>query len=212
MSVEQRYRWIYKPLVAAACLAPLAWLTARAAAVGDLSLGPDPSRELLHSLGRTALNLLWVTLVVSPARQWLRAPQLLRLRRMLGLFAFGYAALHFLVYAALELELDPGRLGSELAKRPYILIGSLALLGMLPLALTSTSAMMRRLGRQWQRLHRLVYAVAVLALWHFWWQTRAALREPLLYALILAVLLGWRLWQRARVTSKSAPARVPERT
>lgn len=212
MSVEQRYRWIYKPLVAAACLAPLAWLTARAAAVGDLSLGPDPSRELLHSLGRTALNLLWVTLLVSPARQWLRAPQLLRLRRMLGLFAFAYAVLHFLVYAVLELELDPGRLGSELAKRPYILIGSLALLGMLPLTLTSTSAMMRRLGRQWQRLHRLVYAVAVLALWHFWWQTRADLREPLLYALILTVLLGWRLWQSARVTSKSAPARVPERT
>jgi sulfoxide reductase heme-binding subunit YedZ len=212
VTVEQRYRWIYKPLVAAACLAPFVWLIARAATVGGLSLGPDPSRELLHALGTTALNLLWLTLLVSPARQWLRAPQLLRLRRMLGLFAFGYAALHFTVYAVLELELDTGRLATELVKRPYILIGSLGLLGMLPMAITSTSAMMRRLGRQWQRLHRLVYVVAVLVLWHFWWQTRANLREPLLYALLLAVLLGWRLWQRIRPTSKSAPARVPGRT
>jgi sulfoxide reductase heme-binding subunit YedZ len=212
VTVEQRYRWIYKPLVALACLAPLAWLTARAAEVGGLSLGADPARELLHALGTTALNLLWLTLLVSPARQWLRAPQLLRLRRILGLFAFSYAAMHFVVYLALDLELDLGRLGADLAKRPYILIGSLALLGMLPLAITSTQGMMRRLGRHWQRLHRLVYAVALLALWHFWWQTRADLREPLLYALALAALLGWRFRRRTRVTSKSAPATAPERT
>ncbi len=200
MRVEQRYRLIYKPLVACACLAPLLWQTLRAAGVAGLSLGADPERELLHALGSTALNLLWITLLVSPARQWWRAPQLLRLRRMLGLFAFGYAVLHFAVYLALDLELDPGRLASDLAKRPYILIGSLALLGMLPLALTSTQQMMRRLGRDWQRLHRLVYAVALLALWHFWWQTRADFREPLLYALGLAVLLGWRLWRRRTLT------------
>jgi sulfoxide reductase heme-binding subunit YedZ len=212
VNVEQRYRWVYKPIVAIGCAAPLAWLTARAMGLAGLSLGADPARELLHALGTTALNLLWLTLLVSPARQWLRAPQLLRLRRMLGLFAFTYAALHFTVYLVLDLELDLARLGADLAKRPYILIGSLALLGLLPLAVTSTQSMMRRLGRHWQRLHRLVYAVALLALWHFWWQTRADFREPMLYALGLAVLLGWRLWRRGGITSRSAPARAPERT
>lgn len=212
MHIEWRYRWVYKPLVALAGCAPLAWLSARAAGLAGLTLGADPARELLHALGTTALNTLWLTLLVSPASQWLRAPQLVRLRRMIGLYAFAYASLHFMVYLALDLELDLRRLGTDLARRPYILVGSIALLGMMPLAVTSTHSMMRRLGRRWQRLHRLVYVVALLALWHLWWQTRADIREPLLYTIVLALLLGWRVWRSGILTSRFAPARARGRT
>ncbi len=213
MNTDQRYRRVYQPLLIAAALAPLGLLLARGFGLGVLTLGPDPTRELLHVLGKTAINLLWLTLLVSPLRELLRAPQLLRLRRTLGLFAFGYALLHFLVYLLLDLGLDARQLAIDLAKRPYILVGTVALLVLLPLAVTSTQAMMRRLGRRWQTLHRLVYVAALLAVWHYAWQVKADLSEPLWYAGGLSLLLGWRVWRaRRRVTSTSAPATVPGRT
>lgn len=212
MTVEQRYRWVYKPLVWLACLAPLLIILAAAAGVPGVSLTADPVRETVHRLGRTALNLLLITLCVTPLRHLLRRPQLLRLRRLLGLFAFSYALLHFAAFAALDLRLDLGRIGTELVKRPYILVGFTALLALLPLAVTSTQRMMLRLGRRWAKLHRLVYPVAVLAVWHFWWQVKADITEPLLYSAALALLLGYRVAQRRRATSMSVPATVPGKT
>ncbi len=213
MNLEQRYRLLYKPLVFTACLVPLAWMVCGAFGWLGQSLGADPVKQLEHSCGKTALNLLLITLLVSPLRQLSGWTHLLRLRRMLGLFAFCYVVLHFTVYVVLDLELNFRTLLADIAKRPYITIGFAALLLLIPLAVTSTNRMMRRLGRRWQKLHRLIYVIAILGVWHFYWQVKRDVREPLIYAAILAVLLGYRYWHaRRRVTSTSAPARAPERS
>jgi len=205
MTLTQRYRFIYKPLVFTACLLPLAWLACGAFGWLGASLGADPVKELEHECGKTALNLLLLTLAVTPVRELTGQPQLLRLRRMLGLFVFFYVLLHFTIYLVLDLELNFATLGTDIAKRPYITIGFTALLLLIPLAVTSTNAMMRRLGRRWQRLHRLVYVIAVLGVWHFYWQVKRDVREPLIYAGILGVLLGYRV-VRARMRRRNAAA------
>ena len=207
MTLTQRYRLIYKPLVFTACLLPLAWLACGAFGWFGLSLGADPVKELEHECGKTALNLLLLTLAVTPVRELTGQPQLLRLRRMLGLFAFFYVVLHFTIYLVLDLELNFATLGADIAKRPYITIGFSALLLLIPLAATSTNGMMRRLGRRWQTLHRLVYLIAVLGVWHFYWQVKRDVREPLLYAGMLAILLGYRVVRaRARRRAAAAPS------
>jgi methionine sulfoxide reductase heme-binding subunit len=210
MTLAQRYRFIYKPLVFTACLLPLMWLTCGAFGWLGASLGPDPVKELEHECGKTALNLLLLTLAVTPVRQLTGQPQLVRLRRMLGLFAFFYVLLHFTIYLVLDLELNFGTLGADIAKRPYITIGFTALLMLIPLAVTSTNGMMRRLGRRWQSLHRLVYVIAILGVWHFYWQVKRDIREPLIYAGILAVLLGYRAL-RARLRRREASTPVVRR-
>jgi len=197
LNVAQRYRFIYKPLVFVAALVPLAWLILGAFGLFGFSLGADPVKKLEHECGKTALNFLMLTLAVSPVRQLAGLPNLIRLRRMLGLFAFFYAVVHFTIYLVLDLELNFAVLGADIVKRPYITIGFAALLLMLPLALTSTNGMMRRLGGNWQRLHRLVYVIAALGVWHFYWQVKRDVREPLVYVCVLAALLGYR-WLRAR--------------
>lgn len=225
MNVEQRYRLLYKPVVFIASLLPLAWMICGAFGWLGQTLGPDPVKRLEHFCGQTALNFLMVTLVVSPLRELARLPNLLRLRRMLGLFAFFYVLLHFTIYVVLDQELSFHSVIADIAKRPYITIGFAALLMLIPLAVTSTNRMMRRLGRRWQKLHRLIYVIAVLGVWHYYWQVKRDVREPLLYAVILAVLLGYRYfrWRRQRarasevrarerqVTSTSAPATAQER-
>jgi len=205
MTLAQRYRFIYKPLVFVACLVPLLWLSSGAFGWFGLSLGADPVKELEHEAGKTALNLLLLTLAVTPVREITSQPQLLRLRRMLGLFAFFYVVLHFTIYVVLDLELNFRTLGADIAKRPYITIGFTALLLLIPLAVTSTNGMMRRLGRRWVSLHRLIYVVAVLGVWHFYWQVKRDIREPLLYAGMLAILLGYRV-VRAYARRRRAPA------
>jgi sulfoxide reductase heme-binding subunit YedZ len=122
---------------------------------------------------------------------------------MLGLFAFFYVLMHFLTWLILDQHLDWPQLLPEIAKRPYITLGFLGLLLLIPLAVTSTNAMMRRLGRRWQKLHRLIYVIAVLGVWHFYWQVKKDVREPLVYCAIVAVLLGWRVW-KTRVKAKPA--------
>ena len=215
MNVEQRYRFVYKPLVLAASLIPLAWLVCAGFGLFGLSLGPDPIKFTLHWIGKTALNFLMITLMVTPVRQLAGLTHLPRIRRMLGLFAFFYALLHFTIYLVLDQELDFGDVIADIAKRPYITIGFTALLILTPLAITSTNKMMRRLGRRWQTLHRWVYAATILGVWHYYWQVKKDVREPLIYAGILAVLLGYRWFKRRRkqpATSTSGSATAPGRT
>lgn len=229
MNVGQRFRCFWKPLVFAAALAPVLLLLAGAFGVAGRRLGADPVEALLLTCGKTALNLLCLTLAVSPVARIARRPQLLRLRRMLGLFAFFYVVLHFAIYLVLDRSLDAAMIVEDIARRPYITIGFAALLMLVPLAATSTQRMMRRLGRRWQQLHRLVYPVAILAAWHFWWQVKRDVTEPAIYAAIVAALLGWRVWRAAQrrrgavartattaaapiVTSTYGPATAPERT
>jgi len=206
LTVTQRYRYVYKPLVFVAGLAPLVWLACGAFGWFGASLGADPVKKLEHECGKTALNFLLITLAVTPVRNLLGLPQLLRLRRMLGLFAFFYAVTHFTVYLVLDLELNWSMLGADIAKRPYITIGFTALLLLVPLAATSTNGMMRRLGRRWTSLHRLVYVIAILGVWHFYWQVKRDVREPLLYAGILALLLLYRV---VRARAARSATRVP---
>jgi methionine sulfoxide reductase heme-binding subunit len=218
LTVEQRYRLIFKPLVFAASLGPFAWLLCGACGWLDISLGADPVKKLEHECGQWALNFLLITLAVTPLRGLASLPHLTslthlaRLRRMLGLFAFFYAVLHFTVYLALDLEFNFRTLFADIAKRPYITIGFAALVLLIPLAVTSTNRMMRRLGRRWQKLHRLIYVIAVLGVWHYYWQVKRDVREPLIYAGILALLLAYR-WARARrkaaMTQRAAAMGAP---
>ena len=203
MSPDQAIRWLLKPAIFVACLLPLARLVAGAFGLAGVSLGANPVETILETCGKWTLNLLLITLCVTPLRELTRVNALIRARRMLGLFAFTYAALHFTTYLVLDLRLDFDNLAGDIAKRPYITIGFTALLLLIPLAVTSTNRMMRKLGRRWQKLHRLVYVVAILGVWHYYWQVKADVREPLIYAAILAVLLGYRAWKSARRTRSS---------
>ena len=183
-----------KALVWAACLAPLAWIVARGFEIGQLNLGPNAVEEVLHTMGKTCLNILLITLAVTPVRQMTGLNALIRFRRLLGLFSFFYLVLHFLTYALLDLRLAWSTIGTDIAERPYITLGMAALVLMIPLAATSTQAMQRRLRRNWARLHKSIYAIAILGVVHFQWQTKGDREiEPWVYIGILTVLLGYRL-------------------
>lgn len=203
MNADALTRRIAKPLLFALCLLPLAWLAAGILQWPGADLGANPVEKVQDTLGIWGLRLLLLTLAVTPLREMLHAPRLLAFRRMLGLFAFGYVALHFLWYLFVDQALDWRQLLADVAKRPYITLGFTALLLLVPLAWTSTNRAMRRMGRRWQKLHRLVYAVVILACVHFWWQVKADIREPLVYAAIAALLLGWRVqrYRRRRIAA-----------
>jgi sulfoxide reductase heme-binding subunit YedZ len=183
-----------KPLVFLLCLLPLALLGWRIAAG---RLGANPVEAVLHFTGAWGLRLLLVTLAVTPLRRLTGRGWLLRFRRMLGLFAFFYVVLHVAVYLVLDRGLAWEEIVTDLAKRPYIMVGFAAFVLLVPLAVTSTRGWVRRLGRRWQLLHRSVYLIAVLGVLHFLWLVKADLREPLIYAAVLAVLLAARVpWPR----------------
>jgi sulfoxide reductase heme-binding subunit YedZ len=174
-------------------LLPLAWLVWR---TFTDQLGANPAETLIRATGDWALRGLCLTLAVTPLRVQLGWPELLRFRRLLGLLTFGYASLHLVCYAWFDMGLDWADIARDIPKRPFVLVGSLALLLMTLMALTSWNGAIRRLGaRRWQALHRSVYAVAVLAILHFWWMRAGKnnFNEVWVYALILAALLGWRL-------------------
>lgn len=187
-------RWVVlgKVVVWALCLAPLALLVLRAFGLAGFAFGANPVEEVLNACGKTGLNLLLLTLCVTPLRRATNLNRLVSFRRLLGLFAFFYLVLHFLTYALLDLGLAWETLLVDIAERPYITVGFTAIVLLVPLAVTSTNGFQRRLGRNWVRLHKLVYPVAVLAVVHYWWQAKADIREPALYALALALLLGLR--------------------
>jgi methionine sulfoxide reductase heme-binding subunit len=187
-----------KTLVHALALTPLAilgWQFWDVYTSNSDALGADPVAEIEHRLGLWALRFLMLTLAVTPLRQLTGQPVLVQFRRMLGLYTFAYACLHFSAYLVLDLRGYWTQIFDDIAKRPYITVGFTAWLLLLPLAITSTKGWIKRLGRNWVRLHKLVYAVGVLAVLHFWWLVKSDIREPLLYAAILAALLGWRGWK-----------------
>ena len=203
---------IVKALLFVACLIPLASLFSRAFEFGGADLGTNPIEEVQDTLGQWGLRLLLVTLAVTPLRDWFNAPWLISLRRMLGLYAFFYVLLHFLTWFILDQNMYWSGIVKDIAERPFITIGFSALLLLTPLAITSTNGMMRRLGRRWKTLHRLIYPIVLLGVWHYYWQVKADVREPLVYLSIALTLLGWRVWKRRgrRVTAKNAENAKPE--
>jgi len=185
-----------KALLFLLCLVPAGKLALELFEVAGLSLGANPVEELIHRFGIWGLNFLLITLAVTPLRFLTGRNWLIRFRRMLGLFAFFYVLMHFLTYAGLDQRFDLAVIFEDIAERPFITIGFIAFLLLIPLAVTSTNRMMKRLGRRWQKLHRLVYVIAVLGVWHFYWQVKLDTLEPVIYAAILAALLGYRIWRR----------------
>ena len=215
MTRNQQIRWLVKPAVFLASVAPSAWL-AWAALNGRLSA--NPLADLTNETGLWALRFLCLTLMVTPARRLTGWNDAIRFRRMLGLFAFFYGSLHLLTYVVADrlagLDFQEGivawttarglaiAIGSDVLKRPFITIGFTGWLCMVPLAITSTAGMIRRLGgRRWQALHRLTYAAASAGVLHYWWLVKADVSRPQIYALIVGCLLAFRLWLWARPAS-----------
>lgn len=199
------WRWVgLKALAHALALLPLAGLVR---GVVEDSLGADPVAALTHATGEWALRLLLLGLALTPLRRFTGQAWPIRFRRLVGLYAFFYACLHLAVFLVLDLGGYWTQIFEDIVKRPYITVGFAAWLLLVPLALTSTRGWIKRLGRRWAQLHRAVYAVGVLAVLHFLWLVKSDLREPLVYAAILAVLLGLRLWWRLRRPGAQAPAR-----
>lgn len=197
-----------KPFVFALCLLPLAWL---AWDTVHGQLGTDPVARLEHRSGDWALRLLLATLAITPLRMLTKWTWLTRYRRMLGLFAFFYASTHLAIYLAVDLGGFWSQILGEIVKKPYITVGFTAWLLMVPLALTSTRGMMRRLGGNWQRLHRLVYVVGACGVLHFMWLVKSgntiAVREPLVYlAILLLLALRVPAWIRRRRAIVAAQA------
>lgn len=193
-------RWLMspatKPVLFVLALLPLAWLVV--GALGD-GLGPNPAEALIRGTGDWTLRFLCLTLAITPLRHWSGWHALARLRRMLGLFTFFYGVLHFLCFAWLDQGFEIEAILKDIAKRPFILVGTAALLLMVPLAATSFNRAIKVMGAaRWQALHRLVYATALLALLHFFWMRAGKndFAEWTVYALVLGFLLGWRLKRR----------------
>jgi sulfoxide reductase heme-binding subunit YedZ len=195
-----------KAVVFLACLIPalrLGWLALHH------GLGANPIEYITRSTGWWLLSFLMLTLLVTPLRRLTGLNWLLRLRRMLGLYAFFYASLHFTTYIWLDQFFDWPGIVKDIAKRPFITVGFAAFVLLIPLAATSTNAMVKRLGaKRWQALHRLVYAIAILGVLHFWWLVKKDITEPLAFAGVLAVLLAARAVWRARRTPAPA-SRTP---
>jgi sulfoxide reductase heme-binding subunit YedZ len=180
-----------KVLVFLACLVPFGVLIWQAL-TGNL--GPNPVETLQHTTGDWTLRFLVITLSISPLRRLLKLPELIRFRRMLGLFAFFYVCLHFLTYLGPDQNFSLAAMGKDVYKRPFVTVGFTGFVLLIPLALTSTAVSIRRLGgRRWQMLHRLIYISAVCGVIHYYWLVKSAVLRPLTYAAIVAVLLLWRL-------------------
>ncbi|MGB0697430.1 MAG: sulfite oxidase heme-binding subunit YedZ [Rhodospirillaceae bacterium] len=185
---------IDKPLVFLLCAAPFLWLVIRAF-TGQL--GANPIEAMTRGLGSWGLIILLVTLCATPVRVLFKWPRVMRWRRMLGLFAFAYVALHVLSYAGLDHTFHWPTIWSDIVKRIYITIGLGGLLLLIPLAITSTRGWMMRLGgKAWQNLHKLIYPAAILGVVHYFFLVKADISEPMLFAAALAVLLGWRLHRK----------------
>jgi len=193
MTETQWMTRVIKPVVFVMCLVPLAWLLWDGL---TRHLGANPVETLNHRTGIWTLRLLLITLTVTPLRRLTGWNNLIRLRRMLGLYVFFYACLHFLTWLVFDHFFDVHEIVKDIIKRPYITVGFLAFVLLIPLAVTSTKTWVKRLGSRWARLHRLVYVIATGGALHFLWLVKADVREPVVYGSILAVLLAYRAWRR----------------
>jgi len=192
----RKMRWLVKPAFVLLCLSPALWLVytiVLALTGGQNFLGPDPAQYLALETGKWAMWMLIAALTVSPFRFLLNAPYAWQLRRMSGLFALFYVSLHFLVFLALLLEWRWQELDTEVAERPYVMIGMLAFVLLIPLGMTSVQYAQRKMGRRWKQLHRAVYVVGILSVMHVVWIVRSSIGDALVYGTIMAALLGYRL-------------------
>ena len=202
-----------KPLVFLACLIPLGRLGWKALNAG---LGANPIQVITWSTGTWTLVFLLVTLSITPVRKLTKQYWLIQFRRMFGLFAFFYDCLHFTTYIWLDQFFDWHGITKDVAKRPFITVGFTAFVLLIPLALTSTQASIRRLGKRWQRIHQLIYVTAVLGIIHYIWLVKKDIRKPVIYASILGVLLAYRLvvwaWMHYKSHSTLQTASIGRRT
>jgi sulfoxide reductase heme-binding subunit YedZ len=196
---------LLKVAVFLAALVPLARLAWKGY---QQMLGANPIEVITHSTGDWTLIFLMLTLSITPLRKLSGQNWLIRFRRMLGLFAFFYASLHFTTYIFLDKFFDVHEMVKDIGKRKFITIGFTAFVLLIPLAATSTAGMIRRLGKRWQMLHRLIYVSAIAGVIHYWWLVKADVRKPQYYAIVLILLLGYRLLAAQRKKA-AAPARVP---
>ena len=192
-----RSKWS-KAFVWLLCLVPALWFTYGAF---TNNLGPNPIEAITRGTGDWTLRLLLASLAITPARRLLGVPDLIRFRRMLGLWAFFYAFLHLMTWVWLDKFFDPAEMWADVVKRKFVTAGMAGFLCLLPLAITSTTGWIRRLGKNWQRLHRLAYLAAAAGVVHYWWLVKSDIRLPAMYGLILIALLSLRF-----VNKRPAPA------
>ena len=204
-------RRVLKPIIFVACLGPLAWLVYNMV-WGDL--GANPVETITNTTGIWTLRLLTITVAITPVRWLTRWNPIITYRRMIGLFAFFYGTIHFSIYFVLDRSLMFDGLWEDIVKRPYITVGFTAFVLMIPLAVTSTKGWIRRLGgRRWNLLHKLVYVSASLGVIHYWWKVKLDVTDPMIYAGIVAALLGarvvrWLARRQSRPAARTAPART----
>jgi len=193
----QKIRFVGKPFVFLLCLVPAALVVTDAFGItGQLSA--NPIEDIQDRFGNWTIRFVMIALAVTPARRITGWNWLARFRRMLGLFAFFYVLMHFLTWLILDQGLLLSAIAEDIVKRPFITIGFVAFLLLTAMAATSTDGMRRRLGKRWQKIHYSIYVVGLLAVWHYWWQVKKDITEPLIYAAILALLLGYRFWWKRK--------------
>jgi len=203
MDAIRQIRFIWKPLVFLTCLIPAALV------IGDTfeitgTLGANPVEELQDRFGNWGLRFILIALSVTPLRQISGWNWLSRFRRLFGLFAFSYVLMHFLTWLVLDQTLLLSAIAEDIFERPFITIGFSAFLILIALAATSTARIRRRLGQRWQKLHNAVYVAAILGVWHYWWQVKLDASDPAIYAVILAFLLGYRIWRSRQKKTRLA--------
>ena len=195
MNTLQQIRFIWKPVVFLTCLLPVLLIGGDAFEITG-TLGANPVEAILDRFGNWALRFIMITLAITPLRRVTGWNWLSRFRRMLGLFTFFYALMHFVTWYVLDREMRLGDIIEDLTERPFITLGFTAFVLLTALAVTSFTAIRRRMGKRWQSLHNMAYVIGILGVWHYWWQVKKDISEPLIYAGVLAVLLGIRFWWR----------------
>ncbi len=197
MDTLRQIRLIWKPVVFLLCLVPAALVVTDAFEITG-RLGANPIEEIQDRFGIWAIRFIMITLAVTPLRHLTGWNWLLRFRRMFGLITFFYVLTHFLTWLILDQSLLLSAIAEDLTERPFITIGFTAFVLLTAMAVTSTSGMRRRMGRRWQKLHYSVYVIGLLGVWHYWWQGKKDANDAQIYAVILAVLLGFRIWWKLR--------------
>lgn len=193
---DKTISFVIKPVLFLLCLIPLGLLIF--GAIND-TLGANPVEVMTRNTGEWTLRFLLITLLVTPARKVLSMPWLIKLRRMLGLFVFFYAVMHLLTYIWFDQFFDLNEIIKDIIKRPFITLGFAAFILLIPLAITSSNKMIRRLKKNWAKLHKLIYLIAVLGVLHFFWLVKADYLEPIIYALVLLMLLSYRAYHQRKI-------------